>query len=126
MRRIVLICFLWNLILISPMAGATDCKKCDCVHLPCPPDCKDCCGITQGRIESVSGTTIKLDNGDIFKVVQRGYDGGGTIVDEHSFNRVELQAALQKKENTGSKVRVYYRKSDDQRIALKIETIQTP
>ncbi len=89
--------------------STTDCssKKCDCVHLPCPAECKSCCGISQGRIQYFNGKSFKLDNGETFAI------DFGSKQHAHGDEVVLFPT-------TGTKVTVYYRQSGKQRIAERV------
>jgi hypothetical protein len=50
--------------LAVPQATADDCDSCDCIHLPCPPDCKPCCGLLKGKIVSKSSDMFALKSPD--------------------------------------------------------------
>ena|SRR5215472_1749685 len=98
---------LWyvSLMMLAPAISSVDCSTCDCVHLPCPPTCKSCCGISRGRIKSVNDSNLKLDNGDTF-VLSTG---------------AKTQSENQKKAK-GTDVTIYFKRMGDAKVAEKIET----
>jgi hypothetical protein len=100
-------CLLWcvGLLLMAPSVSAVDCSTCDCVHLPCPPSCKSCCGISRGRIEFVDDSILKLDNGDTFVM-------GKSVSAKNENQEKEI----------GANVTVYFKKLGDAKVAEKVAT----
>ena len=102
--------FVWclSLLLMVPAVWAVDCSTCDCVHLPCPPTCKSCCGISRGRVEYANDSTLKLDNGDTFVL--------GKSITAASNSQVQVDKAK------GTDVTVYFKKLGDAKVAEKVES----
>ena len=80
-------------------SGQNDCEKCDCIHLPCPKECKPCCGMSTGMITAQSSSMLKMNDKEFSLTPDteiRGYP------------------------SKGSKATVYFRKSGDEKVAQKI------
>ncbi len=95
--------------LIVPLASGDDCGKCDCIHLPCPPDCKPCCGLIKGMIVSRKDDTLELrSNHNLFDI---------KITPETSITGDHVDAA----KGQGHQATVYFRKSGTDKLAQKVE-----
>lgn len=99
MNRVAVICVVLCSTSTTPVIWAQDCKQCDCIHLPCPKDCKPCCGFKMGTITSKTGDLIEMD-GKKYKI------GGDT----------KISGELKE----GSHVKLYFRKSGFGNEATKI------
>ena len=72
--------------LAVPSATAGDCDHCDCIHLPCPAECKPCCGLSRGLIMSKKGNTFVLkSDGNLaeFKITHDTNIPEGDIAEGH-------------------------------------------
>jgi hypothetical protein len=105
-KRLIANCIVicWVLIAIAPTASAQHaCDKCDCVHLPCPKECKPCCGMSEGVITSKNHSRLTLSDDTEFKVTAT----------------TQINGRL----SAGTKARVYFRKSGDEKVATRIMAI---
>jgi len=66
MRQVILACCALCLLLglTVARAAADDCQKCDCIHLPCPKECKPCCGLSSGMIAYSTDDRLTLHRPD--------------------------------------------------------------
>jgi hypothetical protein len=48
---------MWVLLSASS-ANAQQCSDCDCYHFPIPKKCEKCCGVTSGKITSVTSSSV--------------------------------------------------------------------
>jgi len=85
--------------LMVSTALAADCTQCDCIHLPCPKECKPCCGLATGKIAFIDNQTLVL-NGEKYHIT--------------------LGTKIQKDLIEGSQATVFFRKSADGNQATKI------
>jgi hypothetical protein len=93
--------------LVVPLAKAGDCDKCDCIHLPCPQDCKPCCGLLKGMIVSRKGDTLVLrSDNNLFDF---------KITPDTSITGDSGDVAK------GRQATVYFRKSGADKLAQKVD-----
>lgn len=93
------ICLFLSLGLMVSLAVASDCTKCDCIHLPCPKECKPCCGFKIGTILSKNDSMLTM-NGEKFTIMS------DTKISGHL--------------TEGSRAEVYFRMSGEEKQATKI------
>jgi hypothetical protein len=91
------------LVLFISVAFASDCTKCDCIHLPCPKECKPCCGFKVGMIHSKTGNMLVIDR-EKFSIM----------------SDTEISGHL----TEGSQAKVYFRKSEEGNQATKIVAVE--
>lgn len=99
----MLFLFLWLTVPQATAATGGECDKCDCIHLPCPPDCKPCCGLLKGMIVSRKGDTFVINSDHSlseFKITPDTSITGDLAKDHHAT--------------------VYFRKSGADKLAQKV------
>jgi hypothetical protein len=102
MKRVILVSTLILLSLsatLSAKTGQNDCEKCDCIHLPCPKECKPCCGMSTGLITDQSSRMLSVNDKEFSMTAN-----------------TEIRGQLTK----GAKATVYFRKLGDEKVAQKI------
>ena len=93
------ICLLLSLGLMVSLAVASDCTKCDCIHLPCPKECKPCCGFKIGIVLSKDDSMLRMSH-EKFTIMS------DTKISGHV--------------TEGSRAKVYFRISGEEKQATKI------
>jgi hypothetical protein len=86
----------------SPLKAAK-CDNCDCIHLPCPKECKPCCGLSEGVIVSNTTNGLTLSN--------KEQSGEFKITSE-----TEIDGNIA----SGRRATVYYKASKQGKVAQKV------
>jgi hypothetical protein len=109
MRRarplLALLAWMFLFLLSVPWATADDCSHCDCIHLPCPPECKPCCGLSKGRIVSKKDHTFVLRKDD------------GSLLEFKITNETSIPKGQISENNEAT---VYFRRSGADKLAQRV------
>lgn len=88
-----------------PWATADDCGHCDCIHLPCPKECKPCCGLSKGVIVSRKNHAFVLKKDD-------GSEAEFKITNETSIPQGQI--------SDNREATVYFRRSGADKLAQRV------
>jgi hypothetical protein len=86
-------------------ATAADCNNCDCIHLPCPEECKPCCGLLKGVIVSNKNDVL----------VVRGQKGSAEF-------KITPHTSIVGNITEGHQATAYFRKSGGDKVVQKVES----
>ena len=105
MKRVVATGILMCLSLswMVPAVFAADCAKCDCIHPPCPPECKPCCILATGKVASKKDDVLEM-NGKTFNITKD----------------TKIEGDL----TQGSRAKVYFQKSGGKNVVTGIVASQ--
>jgi len=102
----------WVLLFASP-TNAQQCSDCDCYHFPIPKKCETCCGVSTGKIASVTNSSVVITE-------------NGTTGDTPTTKKTFILKPDTKKNGIlreGAPATVYYRKEGN--VAAQVDLIES-